>query len=248
MTNHNTMKNPDLPGGDFFWKGDQTGVLLIHGFTATTAEVRPMAGMLHQAGFTVAGPLLPGHGTHPDDLNHVKWTMWVEKVKETYEKLLRECSRVFVIGESMGALLAIELAAQHPEIEGLMLFAPATKVKNLWLARILKLFIHHLEKDKEDDGLPWQGYTVYPVAAAVQLLELQKHARKQLPKIEQPTWVFTGEFDETISPNSAEIIFDMINSESKQQIHMEESAHCILLDREQEEIFDYIYDFIGHQA
>ena len=29
--------NPELEGGSFFWKGGETGVLLLHGLTATTA-------------------------------------------------------------------------------------------------------------------------------------------------------------------------------------------------------------------
>ena len=137
MSENDFIKNPHLEGSDFYWSGNQIGVLMIHGFTATTAEVRLIAKRLHQAGFTVAGPLLPGHGTHPDDLNQARWPMWLEKVKSFYDKLVKNCSQIFVIGESMGALLALELAAQHPEIMGLMLFAPAMKVNRLWLAPLL---------------------------------------------------------------------------------------------------------------
>ena len=60
--------NPHLEGDSFFWEGGEVGILLIHGFTATTAEVRPLAEFLHKNGYTVAGPLLPGHYTKPDDL------------------------------------------------------------------------------------------------------------------------------------------------------------------------------------
>ena len=35
--------NPELEGGSFLWQGGETGVLLLHGLTATTAEVRPLA-------------------------------------------------------------------------------------------------------------------------------------------------------------------------------------------------------------
>ena len=55
--------NPELEGGSFFWKGGGTGVLLLHGLTATTAEVRPLAKCLLVEGYTVSGILLPGHGT-----------------------------------------------------------------------------------------------------------------------------------------------------------------------------------------
>ncbi len=142
---------------------------------------------LHQAGYTVAAPLLPGHGTDPADLNHASWQMWLEKVKTFYEMLARDCSQVFVVAESMGTLLALELAVQHPEIKGLLLFAPAIKVHNLWLARFMTPFMKYLAKSSEDDGLPWKGYNVYPVRASVEMLKLQKQARKNLAKVTPPT-------------------------------------------------------------
>jgi carboxylesterase len=244
MEKHDFIRNPHLEGDDFYMPGNSIGILLIHGFTATTAEVRLMADKLHQSGFTTAGPLLPGHGTHPDDLNRATWPMWVEKVKSTYETLLENCREIFVIGESMGAVLAIELAAQHPEIAGLMLFAPAIKVRNLWLSGVLSLFKPYLEKSNEDDGLLWKGYNVYPYKAAHQMYLMQKHCRKILPKITHPTQVYTGEFDKAIAPESARIILEGIQSNYKCHIHMPKSRHCILLDRELNDAHQFILDFI----
>ena len=248
MKQNDYMVNPQLEGDDFFWKGNPTGVLLIHGFTATTAEVRLMAEKLHEDGFTCAAPLLPGHGTNPEDLNRATWGMWLEKVKEFYERLARQCDRVFIIGESMGTLLALELAAQHPELMGLMLFSPAIKVKGLWLSRILHLFKDHLEKSSEDDGLPWKGYNVYPLKAAAEMHKLQKHVQERLPKIEQPTLVFTGEYDSHISPQAADIILNRISSEVKKHIHMEKSPHVILLADELDKAYEYVSGFINRQA
>lgn len=59
----NYMINPELDGSSITWQGGKTGFLLLHGFTATTAEVRPLGEALHAAGHTVSAPLLPGHGT-----------------------------------------------------------------------------------------------------------------------------------------------------------------------------------------
>ena len=242
------MKNPHLEGDDFFWKGNPTGILLIHGFTATTAEVRLMAEKLHEDGYTCAAPLLPGHGTNPDDLNHATWRMWVEKVKLFYERLARECEQIFVIGQSMGAILALELAAQHPEINGLMLFSPAIKVKRLWLSRILYPFINFMKKSGEDDGLPWKGYTVYPVKASAEFHKLQEHVKDRLSKIEQPTLVFTGEYDNHFSHDAADIIIKGIKSKTKDHIKMEESPHVILLANELDKAYEHVVEFIKKQS
>lgn len=235
MTVNNYMKNPHLEGDDFFWQGNNTGILLIHGFTATTAEVRPLAKKLYEAGFTTAGPLLPGHGTHPDDLNRARWSMWVETVKHTYESLLSQCQTVYVAGESMGGLLTLELVRQHPEIAGLFLFAPAIKVPILWTSRLLWPFMKYKSKgfdEGEDDGLAWKGYTVNPLRAAVELHKLQKHIQRNLSLIKQPVAIFTGEHDDTIAPDSAQYILQRIGSDVKYHTHLGASGHCVILDQE----------------
>jgi carboxylesterase len=247
MTQNPYLKNPHLAGDDFFWQGNQIGILLIHGFTATTAEVRLLAEKLHAAGYTTAGPLLPGHGTHPDDLNRATWSMWVEKVKQAYQELASQCERIYVGGESMGGLLTLELARQHPEIAGLFLFAPAIKVYNShlpWLARIGWPFIKYFNKKGKDDSLPWKGYTVNPVKAGVQLHKLQIRVRRNLREIKQPVVVFTGEFDRTIAPISAQIILDNVSSQVRNHYHMQHSGHCVILDQELDEIAEDVLGFI----
>lgn len=105
------LHNPYLDGDPFFWEAGPVGIFLSHGFTATTVEIRPLAKNLHEQGYTVAAPLMPGHGTHPKDLNRVHWQDWLEAGKETLEKLFQTCEHVFVGGESWaGCWLCIWLA------------------------------------------------------------------------------------------------------------------------------------------
>ena len=118
----NFILNPELEGGSFFWKGGETGVLLLHGLTATTAEVRPLAKRLLNEGYTVSGILLPGHGTTPENLSQTHREDWIKASEEAYNELKWECSSVIVGGESVGALLALRLASDHPEIKGCLLY------------------------------------------------------------------------------------------------------------------------------
>ncbi|MCJ7702352.1 MAG: hypothetical protein MUO62_12275 [Anaerolineales bacterium] len=50
---HPLIKNPHLDGNPFTFLGGRVGILLIHGFKATPAEMRPLAEFLHAKGFTV---------------------------------------------------------------------------------------------------------------------------------------------------------------------------------------------------
>lgn len=99
------LQNPHLEGHTFTWEAGPVGVLLLHGFTATTSEVRPLARLLLEGGYTVSGPLLPGFGTTPEEANRVRWGNWVEAASLAYQELAGRCSTVFVGGESMGGLL-----------------------------------------------------------------------------------------------------------------------------------------------
>ena len=70
------------------------GVLLVHGFTGSPASMRPWGEYLHQRGYTVTVPLLPGHGTTPHDLNRVKWQEWPAKVLTCSTTLFRTTIKV----------------------------------------------------------------------------------------------------------------------------------------------------------
>jgi carboxylesterase len=109
-----TLFNDQLEGGSFYWEGNSVGLLLIHGFTATTAEVHLLADKFRSVGYSISAPLLPGHGTRLDDMNSVTWKDWTSCVEIEYQRLRKRCSTIIVGGESMGALLSLHLAGNHP--------------------------------------------------------------------------------------------------------------------------------------
>lgn len=243
-----TIHNPHLNGNPFFWPGQQDGILLIHGFTATVAEVRPLAEALHQAGFSIAAPLLPGHYTRPEDLNRVRWQDWVAAVQQAYRQLADRCERVIVGGESTGGLLSLYLAAQIPQITALLLYAPALRLNarpfdrlRLYLAAP---FLPWIPKNNMDSDDLWQGYPVNPLKGVIQLLELQKHVRPLLRKIRQPTLIVQGVLDQTVHPDVPADICRQIQSEVCEIHWMHRSGHCVILDQERQEVFEITLQFI----
>lgn len=232
------LRNAHLPGERFFWPGGPLGVLLIHGYTATTAEVRPLAGVLHQAGYTVAGPLLPGHGTTPFEANRYIWQDWVAVVEEEYRRLQAVCRAVVVGGESMGGLLALYMASQYPEIRAVMAYAPAlisTPLLHQWYAR---LAWHWQPTRPKGPSAPsaaderWQGYPLNPMGAAVQMFNLQAEVRRRLPRIRQPLLVVQGKLDTSVSLQGPLVLAEKVASKVKQIEWYEQSGHCVILDGE----------------
>ena len=225
-------QNPHLPGGMIKHNGNNIGVLLIHGFTATTAEVRFLADHFIKQDCTVIAPLLPGHGTDPSDLNKQKFTDWIKCVEKDLIILQNKCELVIVGGESMGGVLSLYLAENHPDIAALLLYSTALLVGNLKYAGLLKFATSAIEKNKPDDGLPWQGYTVYPLWAADQFHRLTKKVKNNISKVEVPTIIFQGKFDKTIDKRNIQFIYDGIQSKTKEMVVMKKSGHVMLLDQE----------------
>ena len=108
---------------DFFLPGGRSGVLLIHGLTGTPAEMRFVGKGLHRAGFTVHGMQLAGHCGDTADLLKTGWRDWYRSVGEAADELRGKVDHMFVAGLSMGALLALKLAADRPnDVDGLGLY------------------------------------------------------------------------------------------------------------------------------
>lgn len=247
MTN-SALVNAHLEGDAFFWEAGPVGVFLSHGFTATAAEVRLLAKRLYDKGYTVAGPLLPGHGTTPQDLNRTQWRDWVREGEAVYQRLAASCETVFVGGESMGGVLALYLASEHPKVAAVMVYAPAIKLA-LRTSDVVRLhlfapFMASVPKSNPNRNDYWQGYPVNPLKGVIQLLHFGGDVRRRLPRISRPVLVVQGRLDTTVAPEAGEIILQGVSSAIKEHYWMEQSSHVVLLDCELDRITDLTLRFM----
>jgi carboxylesterase len=242
------IHNPQLEGDPFFWHGGPNGILLIHSYTATTAEVRPLACCLCEHGYTVAGPLLPGHYTTPEDANRYTWRDWTAAVEVAYRELTARCPRVIVGGESAGAVLSLYLASEHPEVQAVLCYAPALRLtlspQMALLVRVLALVRPSLPKGRIGNAEQWQGYTVNPLKGAVQLLNLQRVVRGRLPRIQQPVLIMQGRLDEAVAAQAPLEVYDGVRSAVKELYWLEDSVHTLLLGIEQQQAFETTLRFV----
>jgi carboxylesterase len=226
------LQNPHLEGKSFYWKNNSIGIVLFHGLTATTAEVRPLAQFLFDQGYSVSCPLLPGHFTTPADLNRRTWQEWVTVGEQAYQQISTDCKQVFLAGTSMGGLVALELARKHPEASGLLLYAPAMRIPKIFIAALLWPFVPYLKKKPGSRPMPWQGYSVRSTKAVNQLRLFQNHIWRHCAEIHQPTLIMQGELDQTIDPQGATLLYQSLASNRKELIWLNDSTHCIILDRQ----------------
>jgi carboxylesterase len=175
-------------------------MLLVHGFPGTPAELRPLAGPLHAAGWTVDGLLLPGFGTDFAVLGQRRYTDWVSAVEARLHFLRQAHRPVVLVGFSMGAAISLNAAHRSPP-DGLVLINPFTRMEGVlfgllpvikWVIpqfkpfKLLKVDFNNPEVRRSiRQFLPEADLDDPQVQAAVLSLSLPTNALDQLRRVGQ---------------------------------------------------------------
>ncbi len=231
-----------LPGAEpFYYKGEEKkAVLLLHGFEDSPFSLRALGKYLHKKGYTVSCPLLPGHGTSVKDLLQSRYYHWQDKAEKEYRKLKEKFEEVFIVGFSMGALLALGIALEytkHPSLrpKGIFLIAPPIFIQGFingkWVYRDWRLFFTGIiqyilplfpkgKVEKESFLLsPWIGYSeAYIVPALHSLRRFMAKIRKKLSttSIEIPVGIIHAEEDKTVPIESTYYLLRKLRSPLKE--------------------------------
>jgi carboxylesterase len=226
------------------------GILLVHGFTGSPASMRPWAEYLNQHGYTVTVPLLPGHGTRPEDLNMVKWQEWPAKVENDLNVLLQSCEKVFICGLSMGGGTVLNVATRYSkQLAGIILVSPMIHVKLVphqlaWVISRFQKMRDSVGDDIKRPGITEWGYDSLPAVGVHQLLKMLSYTRKRLHDVTAPLQLFHSVDDHTLPVSNTEIILAGVGSREKNRIELVNSYHVATLDYDQEIIFENSRIFI----
>ncbi|MBN2417276.1 alpha/beta fold hydrolase [bacterium] len=182
--------------------------MLLHGFTGTPWVWEELAAVLSGHGIETSVPLLPGHGTSPEDLAATSWRQWVSCAEQAYGVLSERCEEVCIAGISMGGALALLLASRHP-CSGVISLAAPVRLHGvtLHLIPLLKIFRRNWKKRKTGDIVsPEAGYDCYPLAGVQQFRQLLSEVRRGLGRITCPALIMHSRADKRIPmDNSLEI-------------------------------------------
>ncbi len=240
-------KHPVLDGAEpFYFEGGDTGVLVLHGFTGTTQSMRYLGEQLRDAGFTVCGPRLKGHGTHYEDMEETTYQDWLASAEEGYQWLKQRCSQIFITGLSMGGTLTLHLAADHPEVKGIIPINAAVDIPELEQLKGASepRFLDAIGSDIKQEGANELAYDKTPLQAVQQLLTFMEKTRDRLEDIKCPALIYRSVEDHVVPPLNSSMIYNEIESEEKEIIDLPESYHVATLDNDKETIADGCISFI----
>jgi len=240
-----------MPGAEpFFYQGGTVGCLLLHGFTSTPQEMQGLGRFLASHSYTVHAPLLAGHGTRVQDLNGTGWQDWYRSALQGWERLDCECNRVFAIGLSLGGALTLYLGAQVT-LRGVVAMATplVLDAKLLWLARLLKHVTPYRKKGLSDIKDPAAlarrvAYDHTPTRSSEQVLLFLRRLNDDLPRVGAPVLLIHSRQDTTVDPRTMPRIYERLGSHDKQMQWLEHSGHIVTEDREREQLYQEIFEFV----
>ena len=228
----------------FLIKGGPIGCLLIHGYTGTPKEMNMLAESLAEDGHTILAVRLFGHASDPEDMLRARWWDWLASVEDGLN-ILKGCTdRQVVMGLSMGGALALLTAARYPVKAVISYSTPYDMPKD---PRIKHLRWLHWLMPRQSKGKPdWHNpqapkdhvdYPYFPTRSLLELQELLRVMRSELPAIRIPALIVQSHGDHTVPPESMDYLFEHISSADKTRLWVDDSGHVVIREPERERIF-----------
>jgi len=198
-----TLRDPNIDA--FHFAGGDRGVLLLHGFSGTPAEVRDLGARLHARGHGVIAPALPGHAGDDRAIEEIRADDYLSAAESALETVCRRYRAVYVVGFSMGGTLGLHLA-QRKRLDALVTInAPlempahvrngvpfvARYAANALLPVNMRAFLGH------------PGRAAMPAHAVATFLDVLARIRAGLAEVACPLLVVQGTHDETVPAANA---------------------------------------------
>jgi pimeloyl-ACP methyl ester carboxylesterase len=120
--------------------GNNGCVMLLHGISASRSNALGFAPMFLESGYSVLAPDSRAHGSSGGDLvtfgilergDVLRWTAWMRT---------QGCQRIYGLGESLGASILIQAAAQEPVFSAIVAESPFRNLPTIAEYRLVQKF------------------------------------------------------------------------------------------------------------
>ena len=274
MNLDNKISQSEIQDHSIYLQGNRTGVLLIHGLTGTPHEMRNIAKFCHQMGLTVAVTQLAGHCGTVEDLVNTHWEDWYASVCQSADQLKKHTDEIFVVGLSMGSLLALKYASEH-QVSGVTCYSPTFKFDGwsipLWskvLAPIVLPIVSKLNIFRLNTFDEAEPYGIKNEQLRVRILEAMKsndsskaglpgnpwHSLYQMQRLSRNVrknlnkitapTLCLHAFNDDIAHRKNSQLIYDQVSGDKQLIYLYESYHMITIDNDRKQVVEETLKFI----
>ena len=226
-------------------------ILLVHGFAGGCYDYNNLANDLQlYFDFDVYTFTLPGH----DKLiiKNVTREDWICEAEKQVELLIkRGYKKIYIIGHSMGGVIACHLAKKYPQIKKLIIASPAFryftfKDDKLDIFASLKQ-APTLFKDYEPDNVLSRIFKL-PIATTLEFINLVKEHNDDVKDILCPTLILWGNMDKIVPKDGVMHVYKNIRSDSVILYEIDNVTHDTFKNDRYDEILKIISKFLREIA
>ncbi|MGA9224738.1 MAG: carboxylesterase [Mesobacillus sp.] len=233
----------------FTFRAGKRAVLLLHGFTGNSADVRMLGRFLEGKGYTCHAPIFKGHGVPPEELIHTGPEDWWQDAIGGYNFLKNEgYEEIAVAGLSLGGVFSLKIGYTVPVMGIVPMCAPMyIKTEEIMYHGVLEYAKEYKRMEGKQPEQIESEVDALRNGSMDTLKALQgliAEVRDNVDMIYAPTFVVQARNDHMINPDSANIIYNAVESDNKKLKWYEESGHVITLDKERDQLHEDVYAFL----
>lgn len=221
-------------------------IMIIHGFAGGTYDQEELANYLElNRAFDVYQFTLPGHNKN---LGKAMYQDWINASENQINILIRAGYKtIYLIGHSMGGVIATYLTTKYSQVKKLVLAAPAFHYfggtdKNIDISESLKTIPKLLKTYKGEDIID-KILKLNP-SALREFMELIKEYYDCPMKVKCPVLLLQGKKDNVVPISSSRYVYSNIKSKNKTLIYLEESNHEIFSCNDKIQIYSIVQRFL----
>jgi carboxylesterase len=233
----------------FTFEAGPRAVLLLHGYTGNSADVRMLGRYLEKQGYTSHAPIYRGHDQPPEELIKATPEEWWQDVQQAFHHLEElGYKEIAVAGLSLGGVLGLRLAYSQKTKAIITMCTPMFFDNETQLTQGYKDFSKEYKQlegkeeaqiEEEVDELMNNSSSAFS-----RLGDFIGSVKNEIDTIYTPTMVVQAEQDEMINTDSANYIYDHVETDHKTIHWYEEAGHVITLSKEKDQLHEDIYAFL----
>lgn len=225
-------------------------ILIIHGFAGGTYDIEDLANYLElDRSFDVYQFTLPGHDK---GLSKVKYEEWINKSEEKIKWLIDNgYKNIYLIGHSMGGVIATYLATKYRQVKKIVLAAPAFHYLNvvndeLNIRESLKKAPKVIGQYDKSEII--SRFLKLNIVVVKEFMSLVKKYYDTPKDVICPVLILQGKDDHLVPISSSEYVYDELNKNVKKLIYVRGATHDIFKGEKQEQIFEEIKEFFKYNT
>ena len=233
----------------FTFEGGNRAVLLLHGFTGNSADVRMLGRYLETKGYTCHAPQYKGHGVPPEELVNYGPADWWKDCMRAYDKLRAMGHKeIAVAGLSLGGVFSLKLGYTVP-VKGIVpmcapMYIRSEEVMYEGVLEYAREYKKREGKSQEQLEKEMNEFQKHPMKTLQALQGLIADVRDHVKQVDVPLFVVQARHDHMINTDSANIIYNSVNSDHKTLKWYEESGHVITIDKERDQLHQDVLAFL----